>query len=198
MPANNLINSYSTLDPEKKFVFNAHKSLSSVLKFLQARDPQTPYSPKQMQTLRSSVLCLFLQETLLFKGPCSCEVVLSIPSETASWRLANLGLKLASKLRDKTRKIAGLQLNQDIISHTLDTVEQELSVVDASLLSLVNNTKRTNSRTGDGGVQESNNELEHQRLRELIEFYRGKLVELRAQNQEQKSQAVIQEQVLEI
>lgn len=39
MPANNLINSYSTLDPEKKFVFNAHKSLSSILKFLQARDP---------------------------------------------------------------------------------------------------------------------------------------------------------------
>lgn len=84
-----------------------------------------------------------------------------------------------------------MQLNQDIISHTLDTVEQELSVVDASLLSMVNNTRR--SRTTGEAQHDTGVDMEHQRLRELIEYYRQKLVELREQNQEQRSQSAIQE-----
>ena len=46
-------------------------------------------------------------------------------------------------MRDKTRKLAGQQLNQDIISQTIDTVEQELTLVDTNLLSIMNQSRRS-------------------------------------------------------
>ena len=50
-------------------------------------------------------------------------------------------------------------------------------MVDAGLLSMVNNTRR--SRTTGEAQADMNAEVDHQRLREMIEFYRQKLVELR-------------------
>lgn len=60
MPSNNLINGYNSLDPVKKFVFESHKSLQMMLKFLQARDPQQPYSAKQVGALKTCLLSMLL------------------------------------------------------------------------------------------------------------------------------------------
>jgi len=133
MPATNLIASYNQHDPLKKFVFDLHKSLGTMLKLVQGRPQQSFLQPKKRKRLSGDLLSLLTQEALLFSWPCEAVLMLQIPRESQNWRVCNLGLKYIEQIRGYCVENASVQQVKEEIGEAMRTIEQELSAMSRSI-----------------------------------------------------------------
>lgn len=115
-------------------MIDAYKAMSSALVLLQSSVKSLKIDPRKCQRLNSSTVTQVLQSTLFYSHPCIAVMACSVAPELASFPQSQTALSYATQIREHIlRKVRKGQLNRDLAGQTIETIAQELSIMQQKL-----------------------------------------------------------------
>ena len=183
-------------EKNKKFILDMFNALSQGLVMLQSYDRNPNLDQKKERKLNVSLLTQILKETLFMSYPCTSILNCGVTPEPQH-RLSSLtALKFASQIRDHViKQVSKCQMNRDIIGQSIETIDNELTMMqikleqDHSPMSNGNSERfhalldNKNQTFGDlKKFKIEDNEEIYSKLKELIYCYKQRIRELRQEH----------------